>query len=605
MKLSRIAIENYRSVSRADFPVDPNLTTIVGANEHGKTNLLRAIQLLDFKTPIKASDCRIAKNPISEKVAETKLYYEFVLDISDTEQINQQVEEAEEKAKVKPVAQPAPQPSTEGEEKKIDEDKSPVVETKNRFDIKNVIGLEIMYVDGNTNSYSVVQPDNLFENQQTIVLSFIQSALEKNIFYFDTFEDRLNHRIPKEEIIKRTNDVTNGLIKLAGLTGKETAIFEDSSTARQLRLKGGEELTKQLKNLWIQGKEDDIAVKLELSTDGNFLNIDIEDFNTYGDVSTRSRGFLFFLAFTLKFKEYYDGDLENFIFLIDEPGIFLHPRGQKDLLLYLENLSEFNQLIYTTHSPFMINRLNNFRVRVVSKDKDKGTQVDIKPYTHNWKSLRASLGMMLADSFYYADNNLVVEGPSDRLFLLALLRIFHENNVIKSDLNILSIVDSGGSANVASMCRIIYSEDRPYVVLIDSDKSGKRAKDTVVKFTSPEKVKEVSEFKTDAITLEDVLPRKYLVQAINSYINQLAEEGICNKPEKEFESKPKTTGVIEQLIKYIADNALGIEEISKLNIARHFEEEISKIASDKFNEKEFTDSKKLIEWVNKVLKISI
>ncbi|MDP3764848.1 MAG: AAA family ATPase [bacterium] len=596
MKLSRIKIRNYKSVAEAGFPIDQNLTTVVGANEHGKTNLLKAIKLLDFNTPIQDSDKRISKNPITDKVEETSIFYEFTLsdkDVEDIKGIFATLTETEEPAKTEPQAEGNALENVVVESPK-----------KKDFSMGKDIELEISYHDGKENSYSITNPQELPEKYEQALTDFLQGKLEKNIFYFDTFEDRLSHRIAKAEITGKTNDVTNGLIKLAGLNTKEASIFEDTPIARQLILNGAKELTKQLKNLWIQGKEDDIQIRLNISNDGNFLNVDIEDFNTYGDISTRSRGFLFFLSFILKFKEYHDGDLKDFIFLIDEPGIFLHPRGQKDLLLYLESLSEFNQMIYTTHSPFMINRLNNFRVRVVSKDKEKGTQVDIKPYIHNWKSLRASLGMMLADSFYYADNNLVVEGPSDRLYLLTLLKTFQENGLIKADLNILSIIDSGGAPNTPSMCRIIYSEERPYVALVDSDKSGKRAKTAIVKFTEPEKVKEVSDFKDDAVTIEDLLPRKYFISAVNAYIQELVDDGVCNKPPKEFDSKVKN-GVMEQLEKYISDNSLGIEEISKLNIARHFEEELSRIPVGKLDKKEFTTLKTLISWITETLKISI
>ncbi|MCL5006699.1 MAG: ATP-binding protein [Patescibacteria group bacterium] len=609
MKLNRVRIKNYKSVAEADFPIDKNLTSVVGANEHGKTNLLKAIQLLDFSTPIQESDKRVSKNPIIEKVDKTSVAYEFVLFVEEAAAINGKinekvgipVESKEGQAEVIQGIPTSPEVAQDAPPSKAGTESAEEKEERKPINIGTNIELEISYNDGKENYYSIINPEGLDDAQEQAVIDFLQGKLEKNIFFFDTFEDRLNHRIPKEEIIGKKNDVTNGLIKLAGLSTKEASMFEDTSTARQLRLNGAEELTKQLKKLWIQGKEDDIKIKLSLSNDGNFLNVDIEDFNTYGDVSTRSRGFLFFLSFILKFKEYHDGDLNDFIFLIDEPGIFLHPRGQKDLLLYLESLSEFNQLIYTTHSPFMINRLNNFRVRVVSKDKDKGTQVDVKPYIHNWKSLRASLGMMLADSFYYADNNLIVEGPSDRLYLLTLLKIFNENEFVKADLNILSIIDSGGAPNISSMCRIVKSEERPYVAFVDSDKSGKRAKTAIVKFTEPEKVKEVSDFNKDAITIEDLLPRKYFNSAVNAYIQELADDEICSKPTKDFDSKTK--GAMEQLEKYIKENSLGIEEISKLNIARHFENQLSDVK--KIEVKDFSASKDLIDWIVESLRIGI
>ena len=195
-------------------------------------------------------------------------------------------------------------------------------------EILSTVTLEIAYKDGETNFYNILN-EGVSENLQSAIIIYLKSSLEKNIFYFDTFEDKLKHRTEKSEIVDRSNDITNGLMKLASLQGKENTIFEDNPIARRSLLEGGRQLTDQLKSLWIQGKEDNIEVRLTVSNDGNFLNVDIEDSNTYGDVSTRSRGFLFFLSFILKFKEYHDGDLKEFIFLIDEPGIFLPSKGAK------------------------------------------------------------------------------------------------------------------------------------------------------------------------------------------------------------------------------------------------------------------------------------
>lgn len=585
MKLKKVRIRNYRSVTTADLPIDSNLTTLVGANEHGKTNLLWSIRLLDFKTAIKESDKRIPKS--GSQPEEPRVIFEFELNQRDREAITQEPRLREA------ITVEVIEKHVEGAiEEAIEEAFEGVVE------ILSTVTLEIAYKDGETNFYNILN-EGLSENLQSAIIIYLKSSLEKNIFYFDTFEDKLKHRTEKSEIADRSNDITNGLMKLASLQGKENTIFEDNPIARRSLLEGGRQLTDQLKSLWIQGKEDNIEVRLTVSNDGNFLNVDIEDSNTYGDVSTRSRGFLFFLSFILKFKEYHDGDLKEFIFLIDEPGIFLHPRGQKDLLLYLENLSEFNQLIYTTHSPFMINRLNNFRVRVISKDKGVGTQVDVKPYIHNWKSLRTSLGMMLNDSFYYADNTLIVEGPADRLYLITLLKLFHKKGVVKSDLNILSIIDSGGVSNVPTMVQIVKSEERPLVVFIDSDTQGNNAKKAVLnRGIRKEKIKQVGDFRDGAITTEDLLPREYLNKAINSYISELADDDLLKKPEEEFSFQGD--GVIDELKKHLDGT-----KISKLNIARHFDEIVSETQRDEFEREEFAGAEKVLKWVSNVLRIKV
>lgn len=606
MRLDKVKIFNCRSISQATLPIDERLTALVGANEHGKSNLLWAVSLLDFKTPIKNADKRVVKNPISSKSTVIS-YVLFELTASDDERqalgkaINGILDEAPESEAPVPVSAPV-EPEVQAPPVVEGQSGVPEVQVPGKPEVvfvplpKNIV-LRVEFKDGKTNNYSLEGLED--PKLQKRAVDHLKPLFQDRIFFFDTFEDRLKHRIPKSEVVDKTDSITNGLIKLAGLEGREEVIFEESPNARQLLTRGSEQLTEQLKQLWVQGKEDDIRAQLSVSIDGNFLNVDIEDFNTYGDVSTRSRGFLFFLSFILKYKEYHAGDLKSFIFLIDEPGIFLHPRGQKDLLLYLESLSEFNQVIYTTHSPFTINRLNNFRVRVISKDRSKGTQIDVKPYIHNWKSLRANLGMMLADSFYYADNNLIVEGPSDRLYIITLLKLFHENDVINSDLNILSIIDSGGCPNVPAMARIIQSEERPFVILIDSDSMAKTTRKSLDKFVNKELIKQVGNFNTEAVTIEDLLPRKYLNRAINAYLEELAADGIIKipTPAPKF-GATRPNGVMAALDEYIETNKLGVQSVSKLNIARHFEAEITD-----FDPKEFEDSKSLLEWIVEALKI--
>ena len=103
----------------------------------------------------------------------------------------------------------------------------------------------------------------------------------------------------------------------------------------------------------------------------------------------------------------------EYLFLLDEPGLHLHPSGQKDLTHLLENLSHKNQLIYTTHSPFMIDRNHPQRVRVVVKS-EKGTQVDNEAYRENWRPLRQSIGLTVGDLFFFSNKGIVLEIPSKK-----------------------------------------------------------------------------------------------------------------------------------------------------------------------------------------------
>ena len=83
------------------------------------------------------------------------------------------------------------------------------------------------------------------------------------------------------------------------------------------------------------------------------------------------------------------------------------------MTLVLENLALRNQLVYTTHSPFMINRDDPQRVRVITKN-DKGTQMDAEAYQENWKPLRRSIGLTVGDLFFFNNSSFVIELPKKK-----------------------------------------------------------------------------------------------------------------------------------------------------------------------------------------------
>ena len=152
MKLKKVRIRNYRSVTTADLPIDSNLTTLVGANEHGKTNLLWSIRLLDFKTAIKESDKRIPKS--GSQPEEPRVIFEFELNQRDREAITQEPRLREA------ITVEVIEKHVEGAiEEALEEAFEGVVE------ILSTVTLEIAYKDGETNFYNILN-EGLSENLQ-------------------------------------------------------------------------------------------------------------------------------------------------------------------------------------------------------------------------------------------------------------------------------------------------------------------------------------------------------------------------------------------------------------------------------------------------------
>jgi hypothetical protein len=102
----------------------------------------------------------------------------------------------------------------------------------------------------------------------------------------------------------------------------------------------------------------DRSLKVRFNVDGTHFDTLISDpTSTYYvevNLDERSRGFRWFFSFYITFAADADGGAaKDAILLMDEPGLYLHIQSQKDLLAHW--ITDFdNQIIYTTHSPFMV-----------------------------------------------------------------------------------------------------------------------------------------------------------------------------------------------------------------------------------------------------------
>ncbi len=139
----------------------------------------------------------------------------------------------------------------------------------------------------------------------------------------------------------------------------------------------------------------------------------------------RSKGFVWFFSFLVWFSQVKENYGENLIILLDDPALSLHARAQSDLLRYIEEkLKPNHQVIYTTHSPFMIDPENLLRSRtvedVIDKGEVKGTKVGSDVLSVDRDTLfplQAALGYDITQTLFVGPHTLLVEGPSDILYL--------------------------------------------------------------------------------------------------------------------------------------------------------------------------------------------
>ncbi len=363
MTISRVFVRAFKSIFELAFPLDPKITALVGANESGKTNILKALhafspgaqfdntltcQYSDYYYQGKCPEVALEFSQISKENRRNLLRFSEAF--KDTETL-------------------------------LVKKEGPTLDDYHVFVGESEIGLR----------------------EKDMFLATLPKLL-----YFDEIQ-LLKNRATLEDLLEGGDHyrTERNLLRIGGINNPEL-IFEDSTRGRRASEEASRLITQQIRRAWSQ----EPTIEIKLNVNGNILYIDISDGTTVFDTpESRSLGFRWYLSFYINFiAQTVDARANEFIFLVDEAGIHLHPAGQKDLIKVMEDLAIKNQILYTTHSPFMINRENPQRVRLVVKDKD-GTSVDSEAYRENWKPLRNSIGLMISDLFFFSDRSLGEDAP--------------------------------------------------------------------------------------------------------------------------------------------------------------------------------------------------
>lgn len=363
--------------------------------------------------------------------------------------------------------------------------------------------------------------------------------------------------------------------------------------------------TKSFNEWWKQGN-----YTFEFQADGNFFRIWVADSIRPEriELESRSTGLQWFFSFYLVFLVESEQHHQNAILLLDEPGVTLHPIAQKDLFLFFENLAKSNQMLYTTHSPFMVDSNHLERVRSVYIDKDGKTVAspDLRAaermkgnnQTQSIYPAHAALGLTVSDMLLINCNPVLVEGESDQVYLSALKNLLISKGSI-SPLKEIVFIPTGGVKGIKATAGILSgAKDKNPIVIVDGDGPGvKLERDLKADFYAADSDKIIN-ISTYTVTpkgeIEDLFPKAKLATIVAKFLPRLEDV------EEDFddvvvEDKP----ICDQIEEFAESHGITLEHGWKVKLATTVKREILK-GTDKVINVQDPEYEKIVELFQKL-----
>ncbi|MCD8150795.1 MAG: ATP-binding protein [Clostridiales bacterium] len=627
MKLRKFKVMNFRSVKDSGWISCDDVTSLVGINESGKSNIIMALWKLN---PVREGEVDLlhdlpAKEYTNWRNKESEIRFitaEFELDeslvqnvvdicgcnpeIAHTVKISRKYDERylisfpEYKMNTK-VAKEGKE-SEEAEERNID----PAGNIEVRKLMINEMPSFVYYSNYGNLDAQIYLPHAVawLNGEKLDGLIPDQNKVRTLRVLFDYVG--LN---PKE-VLELGSDpttqtkVVGGKKVLTKPTKEEIEKARDQKEERTIMLNSaGSKLTKEFKEWWRQGN-----YIFRFQADGDFFKIWVSDEKRPEEIELerRSTGLQWFLSFYLVFLVESREAHKGAILLLDEAGLSLHPLAQKDLISFFEGLSQSNQIIYTTHSPFMVDTSNIDCARVIYSDKEGYTVASNNLRASSKSSgqkldersvyaLHAALGLSVSDVLLQGCQPVIVEGPSDQNYLNAI-KLFLIRNKLFAPNKELVFMPSGGVKGVQGIVSIVCgtNDSLPYV-LLDSDSSGEYAKKRLISgLYKDEKDKVIilsNICKREFAEIEDLIPVRFFERPLNKLF-QAVEESFMDAYD---ETKP----IVNQIENFAADHAVGLDKKKwKTEISKSIKNQLQKTECNKIDQSYVDMWKELFERLN-------
>ncbi|MDE1845198.1 MAG: AAA family ATPase [Thaumarchaeota archaeon] len=450
--------------------------------------------------------------------------------------------------------------------------------------------------------------ESIFDNmligtsERSALDNFIEDKLHPRFVYFSDYKKILGN-IDLEEFVRETKGIrargleyveefdkaetVNNLFYLAELDAQKLEEVQNSPS-RLIKLLhiSSRRLSERLNPAW---KGDPIHVELRWNP-GNVLSVVISDVHKDGTVTNtgllnrRAEGFKWTFSFIVNFAaETQKAELKEAILLLDEPARNLHPAQQRGISDLLKGLAGSNQILYATHSPFMIFDYTQGNLLVVELDKRRHLS---KIYYDYWNAddqtlipILYGLSRGLVESIvdkqigYNSRPVIIVETMSDCMYLNAFDRFLKDPNL---SMNPLNIVPAYNKNSVLSLAIFYKNHGYDTFILLDNTEESRKISTDLQsnEFKSVQMI--FFEFAGQPkLFIEDLLMEDDYLYAVNqTYEVKLRKEGYATLTKDQVSSRGKKS-IIDNLNEIWKENQhLGWEKFDREDICRYICEKI-------------------------------
>jgi len=484
MQLESFKIENFRSIVDTEWQsLSPdNITSLIGQNESGKTSVLEALMAFEEE--------EISQDDLRNDESFPSIYCKFKLGTNELAEI------FEDKILPKKLSK-----IIEKNNNSITLFRKWSTLEKHDFDIEDEV-IKACWNEVVETKDSQENPETPKQEEQTIVtappvevpmtIEEFKNEIFNNAPQFILFED--NSLLPRTidiEDIKNKNKKAEGYIgaeNLLKIVNLDISTIESNADNRILEDKINTISTKftaDFQKYWGQkiGKNDKITIQISLKNHPHtaeeskkgkpYLIFYIKDSNGSLYPDQRSKGVRWFISFYIQL-EAMSKDRKNVI-LIDEPGNSLHGKAQEDVLKIFEKIKGNLQIIYTTHSPYLMDIDHAYRILAVQRDEDENNNhtkiMSIQKLgganTDTLLPLYTSIGVDLSHQrVIKSKNNVLLEEVSAFYYLKAFKQLIDNKEE-------MYFLPATGATNLPLLANLMCGWDLDFCVLLDDDSRGR------------------------------------------------------------------------------------------------------------------------------------